>query len=134
MSFRFNWPQFSPDFYATAKDLLDVALNKGTKPAQICDAIRVVELFLGTTPPELELLEIGDLSLEKFRGTLRLTYRGDAHLVLETKVQVNPVTASPGFSPAYGHMVSAHKALVVPMQLKISQLKLRGIPISSGED
>ena len=39
-------------------------------------------------PPELEVRDIGDLTMEQFRGIFRLTYTGDAHLVLRTKVQV----------------------------------------------
>lgn len=40
-------------------------------------------------PPELEILEIGDLSTDRFRGIFRLTYAGDAYIVLQTKVQVS---------------------------------------------
>ena len=39
-------------------------------------------------PPELEIRDIGDLAVDHFRGIFRLTYAGDAHLVLKTKVQV----------------------------------------------
>lgn len=39
-------------------------------------------------PPELEILEIGDLSTDRFRGIFRLTYSGDAYIVLQTRVQV----------------------------------------------
>jgi hypothetical protein len=39
-------------------------------------------------PPELEILDIGDLALDRFRGIFRLTYSGDAYIVLQTKVQV----------------------------------------------
>lgn len=39
-------------------------------------------------PPELEIRDIGDLTMDQFRGIFRLTYSGDAHLVLKTKVQV----------------------------------------------
>lgn len=41
-------------------------------------------------PPDLEILEIGDLSTDRFRGIFRLTYSGDAYIVLQTKVQVRP--------------------------------------------
>lgn len=86
------------------------ALNKGEKPPIIADQIEVKELNMGTIvscwkgaerveaaeltlmdlqqPPELEILEIGDLSTDRFRGIFRLTYVGDAYIVLQTKVQV----------------------------------------------
>ena len=40
-------------------------------------------------PPELEIREIGELTMDQFRGIFRLTYDGDAHIVLRTKVQVS---------------------------------------------
>ncbi|POV99014.1 hypothetical protein PSHT_13734, partial [Puccinia striiformis] len=43
------------------------------------------------TPPDLEILEIGDLGRDRFRGIFRMTYAGDASIRLQTKVQVNPL-------------------------------------------
>jgi distribution and morphology protein 34 len=112
MSFSFQWPRFSDQFHADAIEMLNAALNKGPKPPVITDKIEVVELEMGTQvrpsvpalhcsvppahrcrrvacqPPELEIRDIGDLTTEQFRGIFRLTYSGDAHLVLRTKVQV----------------------------------------------
>ncbi|KAI5474211.1 mitochondrion organization and biogenesis-related protein, partial [Pseudohyphozyma bogoriensis] len=87
MSFQFEWPTFSEGFYSDAREMLEQALNKGTKPPIIADRIEVKELNMGTVPPELEILEIGDLSTDRFRGIFRLTYAGDAFIVLQTKVQ-----------------------------------------------
>ena len=39
-------------------------------------------------PPELEIRDIGELTADQFRGIFRLTYSGDAYIVLRTKVQV----------------------------------------------
>lgn len=44
---------------------------------------------MGTCPPELEILEIGDLAEDRFRGIFKMRYHGDAEIVLQTKVQVN---------------------------------------------
>lgn len=90
--------------------MLDSALNKGNKPPVIADRIEVVELemgsqvrldrplqvisqFLSFQPPELEIRDIGELTTDQFRGIFRLTYSGDAHLVLRTKVQVRTTTS-----------------------------------------
>ncbi len=127
MSFNFRWPTFSDAFHQDATAMLDAALNKGTKPKVIADDIKVEELGMGTivshtplslsactTPehadtiplplrqaPELDILEIGDLSTDRFRGIFRLTYAGDAHLVLSTKVQANPLSAGrTSFAPS----------------------------------
>jgi mitochondrial distribution and morphology protein 34 len=48
MSFSFQWPRFSDEFQAHAIELLNTALNKGTKPPVIADRIEVVELDMGT--------------------------------------------------------------------------------------
>lgn len=89
MSFKFEWPRFSDQFHRDAIQMLNNALNKGNKPPVIADKIEVVELEMGTQPPELEIRDIGDLTMDQFRGIFRMTYDGDAHIVLKTKVQVS---------------------------------------------
>lgn len=42
------------------------------------------------------MLEMGELSMERFRGIFKLTYNGDAHIVLQTKVQVHFLDSPPG--------------------------------------
>lgn len=51
-------------------------------------------------PPDLEILEIGDLSTDRFRGIFRLTYSGDAYIVLQTKVQVRRCSRRDGIGAA----------------------------------
>ncbi|KIM91264.1 hypothetical protein PILCRDRAFT_811785 [Piloderma croceum F 1598] len=127
MSFSFEWPRFSPQFHTDAIYMLNNALNKGSKPPVIADKIEVVELEMGSEPPELEIRDIGDLTVDQFRGIFRLTYAGDAHLVLKTKVQANPLnhkqpdihlmSGSPG-------MLAAKQPLVVPMLIRLSHFRL----------
>lgn len=133
MSFNFEWPTFPPEFYATAKSTLDTALNRGAKPQIIVGDIKVHELHMGTVLPELEILEIGDLSSERFRGIFRLMYSGDAYLVLSIEVQANPLAkvddisdtfASPAMSRG---MLFAATPLTVPMRVRLSEVKLRAI-------
>lgn len=90
MAFNFNWSPLTADedFYARARDLLTKALNKSPKPPIIVDDILVSEFNLGTVPPNLEILEIGDLAEDRFRGIFKMCYSGDAFLTLKTRVQV----------------------------------------------
>lgn len=90
MAFNFNWSPLTADaeFYARARDLLTKALNKSPKPPIIVDDILVSEFNLGTVPPDLEILEIGDLAEDRFRGIFKMCYSGDAYLTLKTRVQV----------------------------------------------
>lgn len=107
--------------------MLDTALNKGNKPPVIADRIEVVELEMGTQPPELEIRDIGELTVDQFRGIFRLTYSGDAHLLLKTKVQANPLNhKQPDIHLMSGSrgMLAAKDPLVVPMLLRLSNFKL----------
>ncbi|KAI0832779.1 hypothetical protein BC628DRAFT_1407176 [Trametes gibbosa] len=127
MSFTFKWPRFSDQFHADAIQMLESALNKGNKPPVIADRIEVVELEMGTQPPELEIRDIGELTVDQFRGIFRLTYAGDAHIVLRTKVQANPLNhKQPDIHLMGGSrgMLAAKQPLVVPMLLRLSHFKL----------
>lgn len=136
MSFNFEWPVFSDEFHENAARTVKTALNRGPKPKVIAGEIDVHELNMGTEPPELEILEIGDLSRERFRGIFRLMYSGDAHIVLSTTVQANPLAtqdkddaglfASP---TASRRMLFAASPLSVPMRLRLSQVRLRAIVV-----
>ncbi|CUA70281.1 Mitochondrial distribution and morphology protein 34 [Ustilago maydis 521] [Rhizoctonia solani] len=128
MSFQFEWPRFSESFHRDACQMLDAALNKGNKPAIIADRIEVVELEMGKQPPELEIRDIGDLTMDQFRGIFRLSYAGDAHIVLRTKVQANPLNNKKSdFDGVLGTsrgILAAHQPLVVPMHLRLSHFRL----------
>ncbi|KAL2156900.1 hypothetical protein VTH06DRAFT_2559 [Thermothelomyces fergusii] len=90
MAFNFNWSPLTADagFYKRARDLLTTALNKSPKPPIIVDDIIVTEFNLGSVPPDLEILEIGDLAEDRFRGIFKMCYSGDAFLTLKTRVQL----------------------------------------------
>lgn len=91
MAFNFNWSPLTADasFYIRAQELLTTALNKSPKPPIIVGDILVNELNLGSVPPDLEILEIGDLAEDRFRGIFKMCYSGDAFLTLKTRVQVS---------------------------------------------
>ncbi|WVR08130.1 mitochondrial distribution and morphology protein 34 [Kwoniella sp. DSM 27419] len=135
MSFVFpSWSTaFSPAFHEDAKGMLEAALNKGNKPPVIQGRIEVVELSMGEQPPTLTLLEIGDLSLDRFRGILRLGYTGDAWLEVRCRVQANPLSHNPNLLPSSTLPLStpllASQPLLVPMTLRLSKLHLRAILI-----
>ncbi|KAK8849635.1 mitochondrial distribution and morphology protein 34 [Kwoniella newhampshirensis] len=135
MSFVFpSWSTaFSPAFHEDAKAMLEAALNKGNKPPVIQGRIEVVELSMGEQPPTLTLLEIGDLSLDRFRGILRLGYTGDAWLEVRCRVQANPLSHNPNLHPSSTLPLStpllASQPLLVPMTLRLSKLHLRAILI-----
>ncbi|KAJ3269466.1 ERMES complex subunit [Terramyces sp. JEL0728] len=128
MSFRVNWPSFSSDFIGKATEQLTTALNTGKKPENIVGDITVTALNMGTKPPDLEILEISELIQDRFKGIFKLQYQGDASIVVQTQVQANPLSTPPnGRMLGSRTMLLAHRPLVVPMQMRISKLKLKGI-------
>ncbi|KAF2725290.1 hypothetical protein K431DRAFT_281238 [Polychaeton citri CBS 116435] len=130
MAFNFNWSPLIADT-ERARDMLTTALNKSPKPPIIVDDIIVHELNLGSTPPELEILEIGDLAEDRFKGIFKMRYNGDAYLTLKTRVQANPLntylSTKPGF--ASPETVAASSGLTIPLQITLSEIRLNGFVI-----
>ncbi|KAJ5105245.1 hypothetical protein NUU61_002592 [Penicillium alfredii] len=133
MAFNFNWSPLMADasFYTRAQDLLTAALNKSPKPPIIVDDIIVTELNLGSIPPELEILEIGDLAEDRFRGIFKMSYSGDAFLTLKTRVQANPLNTYLLTRPAFASPLplAAATPLTIPLQITLSDFKLSGFVI-----
>lgn len=89
---------------------------------------------MGKVPPTLTLLEVGDLSLERFRGIFRLGYQGDAWLEVKCRVQANPLLHNPHLTSHAASLplatpLLASQPLLVPMTLRLSSLNLRAILI-----
>ncbi|KAL4887140.1 hypothetical protein BJY04DRAFT_227292 [Aspergillus karnatakaensis] len=133
MAFNFNWSPLTADanFYIRAQDLLTAALNKSPKPPIIVDDIIVTELNLGSIPPELEILEIGDLAEDRFRGIFKMSYTGDAFLTLKTRVQANPLNTYLLTRPSFASPLplAAATPLTIPLQITLSDFKLSGFVV-----
>lgn len=130
MAFNFNWSPLLADT-SRARDMLTTALNKSPKPPIIVDDIIVTELNLGSTPPELEILEIGDLAEDRFRGIFKMSYTGDAFLTLKTKVQVNPLKTHLSTKPDFAspQPLAAASGLTIPLSITLSNFRLSGFVI-----
>ncbi|KAL2271587.1 hypothetical protein VTJ83DRAFT_958 [Remersonia thermophila] len=128
MAFNFNWSPLTADagFYKRARDLLTTALNKSPKPPIIVDDIIVTEFNLGSVPPDLEILEIGDLAEDRFRGIFKMCYSGDAFLTLKTRVQANPLNTCLSAKPSFTspQPLAAASSLTIPLQITLSEIKL----------
>ena len=128
MAFNFNWSPLMADssFYTRAQDLLTSALNKSPKPPIIVDDIVVNELNLGSQPPDLDILEIGDLAEDRFRGIFKMCYNGDAFLTLKTRVQANPLNTYLSTRPSFAspQPLAAASSLTIPVQITLSEIRL----------
>lgn len=111
--------------------MLTTALNKSPKPEIIVDDIIVNELNLGSQPPELEILEVGDLAEDRFRGIFKMSYKGDAYLTLKTRVQANPLNTYLSTKPSFVSPcpLAASSGLTIPLQITLSDIRLSGFVI-----
>ena len=114
-----------------AREMLTTALNKTPKPPIIVDDILVTELNLGSVPPDLEILEVGDLAEDRFRGIFKMTYSGDAFLTLKTRVQANPLNTYLSQKPTFAspQPLAAASGLTIPLQITLSDIRLSGFII-----
>ncbi|KAI9672678.1 MAG: ERMES complex subunit [Alyxoria varia] len=130
MAFNFNWSPLIADT-SRARDLLTTALNKSPKPPIIVDDIVVTELNLGSVPPQLEILEVGDLAVDRFRGIFKMQYSGDAFLTLKTRVQANPLNTYLSTKPSFAapRPLAAASGLTIPLQITLSDIRLSGFVI-----
>lgn len=130
MAFNFNWSPLIADT-DRVRQMLTTSLNKSPKPPIIVDDILVNELNLGSTPPSLEILEVGDLAADRFRGIFKVRYEGDAYLTLKTRVQANPLNTflSTKSSFASPTPLAAGSGLTIPLQITLSDIRLSGFVI-----
>jgi mitochondrial distribution and morphology protein 34 len=130
MAFNFNWSPLIADT-ERVRDMLTNSLNKSPKPPIIVDDIIVNELNLGSTPPELEILEIGDLAEDRFRGIFKMSYTGDAYLTLKTRVQANPLQTYLSTKPSFAspQPLAASSGLTIPLRITLSDIRLSGFVI-----
>jgi len=130
MAFNFNWSPLIADT-ERVRDMLTNSLNKSPKPPIIVDDIIVNELNLGSTPPELEILEVGDLAEDRFKGIFKMCYTGDAYLTLKTRVQANPLNTFLSTKPSFAspQPLAASSSLTIPLQITLSDIRLSGFVI-----
>ncbi|CUM64398.1 uncharacterized protein PRCAT00002001001 [Priceomyces carsonii] len=141
MSFKVNWDSLETDSLTNwTKELLTDALNSGKRPPILASGIQIKDLNFGKVAPNFEILEIGELDKDRFRGIFKLTYSGDFHLTLHTKVQANPlkIYSSNSLEREVNNdwelfitpnFLMADDAFALPLDLKLSDIKINGIGI-----
>lgn len=140
MSFKVNWNSLESDsLQSWTTELLTDALNSGKRPNILASDITIKDLNFGKIAPLFEILEIGELDRDRFRGMFKIDYSGDFHLTLHTKVQANPLkiysenslerevlATSPFVTPDFLLSVDPFN---IPLDLKLSDIKISGIGI-----
>lgn len=145
MSFNVDWNLLETESMSEwTKELLNETLNSGKRPNILASNIEIKDLNFGKIPPTFELLEIGELEKDRFRGIFKINYDGDAHITLHTKVQANPLKIYSDNLAELEHYVNGSEAasefispdfllsnseFSLPLDLKLSDIKLSGIGI-----
>ncbi|OBA24476.1 hypothetical protein METBIDRAFT_30739 [Metschnikowia bicuspidata var. bicuspidata NRRL YB-4993] len=140
MSFNVNWNTLETDSLRNwTTELLTGALNSGKRPTILASDITIKDLNFGKIAPDFEILEIGELDKDRFRGIFKINYDGDFHLTLHTQVQANPlkiysdnsrdqelVDDSSFVTPEF---LLSTEPFNIPLDLKLSDIKISGIGI-----
>ncbi|CAK9440279.1 uncharacterized protein LODBEIA_P43790 [Lodderomyces beijingensis] len=141
MSFKVNWSSLETDSLSTwTKEILTSALNSGKRPNILASNITIKDLNFGQAAPDFEILEIGELDKDRFRGIFKINYSGDFHLTLHTQVQANPLNIYYSNSlerevangdlqfvtPRFG---LSNEKFAIPLDLKLSDIQISGIGI-----
>jgi len=134
MSCNISWDSFETgSFLSWSKELLYDALNSGKRPHILSSEINIKELTFGKQSPSFEILEIGDLANDRFRGIFKLKYDGDANITLNTNIQAsllniyekNAQEAKGDF--ALPNFKLASQPFSLPLNVNLSNIKLSGI-------
>lgn len=140
MSFNVNWNTLETDSLRDwTTELLTGALNSGKRPNILASEITIKDLNFGKIAPDFEILEIGELDKDRFRGIFKINYDGDFHLTLHTQVQANPlkiysdnsreqevIEDSSFVTPDF---LLSTEPFNIPLDLKLSDIKISGIGI-----
>lgn len=135
MSFKLNWNAIEKDsFAAYAKELLEEALNSGKRPTILSDDITIVDLNFGTVAPNFQILEIGDLGIDRFRGIFNFKYHGDASITVKTKISASLMknynnNLEEEFSFVKPSFILSDCDFDIPLNLRLSNIELSSIII-----
>lgn len=124
------------------RELLTDALNSGKRPNILASDIQVKDMKFGEIGPLFEILEIGELDRDRFRGIFKINYDGDFDLTLHTDVQANPMNIysrdflereldeqEEGNSFITPKFVVSDEPFALPLDLRLSDVKISGIGI-----
>lgn len=133
MSFKINWGAIEGDSMRNyTRELLEEALNTGDRPTVLCEGIEITGLEFGTIPPSFQILEIGDLGVDRFRGIFSFKYYGDASVTVKTGISASVlknynVSLKPKFIRP--HFVVSDCDFNVPLDLTLAKIRMSSIII-----
>lgn len=142
MSFTVDWKLLENESISEwTRELLTETLNSGKRPNILAADIEIKDLYFGKVSPDFEMLEIGELEKDRFRGIFKISYLGDAYITLHTKVQANPLKIyndnlielenAIGSSTNFinPNFLLSNEEFSIPLDLKLSDICINAIGI-----
>jgi len=132
MSVHFRWPQFDKKFIQNLQESIESSVRIADKPPSIASEVKVIQLYLGTIPPNIEILDISEFEEDRIAISFSIEYQGDASLHGVTSLQINPLypLQTRGHRMAshrFFGLGTAHKPLVAPLDARLHLVRLRGV-------
>lgn len=130
MSIRFNWNNFSQEFVDAVMIKLEEILQQGPPNPSLVGVFKVNQLYLGTIPPKVSLLSLDILQMNHISLLIQFEYAGDGYIEILNDAQINKF-----FQEHQDYLQTSilsmgsglsSRASIVPLNLKISGLKLEG--------
>lgn len=137
MSININWNSLEQEsLLSWSKGLLNNALNSGKRPSILASQIEIKDLHFGHNAPVVEILEIGELDDDKFRGIFKVKYAGDSHINLGTKIQANPMNIFTtnsvnkyNYDFTLPDLSMVNQSFKIPIDVRLSEISLSCIVI-----
>lgn len=133
MSFKINWGAIEGESMKNyTRELLQEALNSGDRPSILSEGIEITGLEFGTIPPSFQILEIGDLGVDRFRGIFSFKYYGDASVTVKTGISASVLknyNQSLKYEFIRPHFVVSDCDFDVPLNLTLGGIRMSSIII-----
>ena len=128
MSFKFNWPDpWDPALIAQLKEKITEQMNKNGPPhPAIVDRITMKDIYFGTKAPVFKLEQIVELTNEIASLVFFVSYAGDAHITIHTRIQINKVTPTSTsylYYSSLGRSSLSQKPLEMPLDLTLANIR-----------
>ncbi|ODV71043.1 MDM34 family protein CYBJADRAFT_169693 [Cyberlindnera jadinii NRRL Y-1542] len=120
MSFLFDWMSLhSLDLKSKVNSMLE-----HMSIPHFPDKVSITELLWGDSKPVFELLDIVELTEERFKGLFKFEYSGELKVVLRSNIEINAINLIDYDDFTKPHYVLANCSTVLPVDFTIDKLRL----------
>jgi len=131
MSFKFDWSRISTNngLREQLREKINCALQKSLAENENYTVVLRL-LDFGSEPPELQIVKINELKVDKIHLIFSFTYQGDAFMSFDVNLQVNPLVSDKGrighLSRTHMGTLSSHLPLHAGINTTLSKFEIEG--------